>query len=52
MKAEKLYEAIGGIDERLIAEAGAFKKKSEKKRIVPFIVSSLVHGKDDASSPK
>ena len=31
MKTEKLYEAIGSIDERLIAEAGVYKKKSGKK---------------------
>lgn len=39
MKSEKLYEAIGGIDEKLIAEAEGFKKHSVKKRIFPYIVS-------------
>ena len=39
MKSEKLYEAIGGIDEKLIAEAEGFKTQSAKKRIIPFIVS-------------
>lgn len=39
MKSEKLYEAIGDIDEKLISDAEDFGKKSGKKRIVPFIVS-------------
>lgn len=39
MKSEKLYEAIGNIDEKLISDAEDFGKKSGKKRIVPFIVS-------------
>ncbi len=39
MKSEKLYEAIGDIDEKLISKAESFKQKTNKKRIVPFIVS-------------
>ncbi len=39
MKSEKLYEAIGDIDEKLISKAESFKKKTDKKRVVPFIAS-------------
>lgn len=39
MKSENIFEAIGEIDEKLIAQADGYSLNKKKKNIIPYIVS-------------